>query len=343
MKKTLLLVVCVLFTFFSLAACAAPAQESSSGQNSGTQTAAPSNSEDADQSQDTADNEEASFVIGLSTCDGGNAVQSEMIAATEAKIEELGGKCIVADAMLDQAKQLSDVEDLIQKGVDAMIIEAVDSTAFSPALIACKEAGIPVITQNAVAPDEFKEYVTGAVYGDGYAGGYDLGKEYAKTVKEGGIILYTYNVVEICRDMADGFKDAMAEFSPDVEILLEEDAGNSTEEAMSTMESWMQAYPDMAGIFGFNSNVGIGIVAAVESAEKSDEIMITYSGGTLQDLEAIKRGAAHSCNCFPTIAMGEACAELAVKAINGEEVEDIALSFDICTQENVDEYLARYQ
>ncbi len=53
---------------------------------------------------------------------------------------------IVADG--DATKQISDVHDLINKGCDVICIDPVDSTAVEPAIKACKDKGIPVITFN---------------------------------------------------------------------------------------------------------------------------------------------------------------------------------------------------
>ncbi|MCT4386183.1 substrate-binding domain-containing protein [Lacticaseibacillus paracasei] len=52
----------------------------------------------------------------------------------------------VSDAQNDTAKQNSNIEDLIQKKVDVLIINPVDSSAITPAVKDANDAGIPVIT-----------------------------------------------------------------------------------------------------------------------------------------------------------------------------------------------------
>ncbi|MDU1359063.1 MAG: substrate-binding domain-containing protein, partial [Citrobacter freundii] len=52
----------------------------------------------------------------------------------------------VSDAQNDTAKQNNNIEDMIQKKVDILIINPVDSSAITPAVKDANDAGIPVIT-----------------------------------------------------------------------------------------------------------------------------------------------------------------------------------------------------
>ncbi len=49
------------------------------------------------------------------------------------------------DAQDDTAKQSNDIDDLIQQGVDVLLINPVDSAAIVPAVEAANNANIPVI------------------------------------------------------------------------------------------------------------------------------------------------------------------------------------------------------
>ncbi len=58
---------------------------------------------------------------------------------------------IAVDAQNDAAKQTNDVEDLIQKGVDVVVINPTDSDAVASAVSAANAANVPVITVDRVA------------------------------------------------------------------------------------------------------------------------------------------------------------------------------------------------
>ncbi len=66
-------------------------------------------------------------------------------AAMKAAIQKAGGTYVSADAQSQPSKQLSDVESLITRGVDALIILAQDSDAIRPAVEKAAAEGIPVV------------------------------------------------------------------------------------------------------------------------------------------------------------------------------------------------------
>src|ERR1700684_1638200 len=66
-------------------------------------------------------------------------------AAIKAGLAESGAKYISADAQANTTKQLTDVESLIAKGANVLIILAMDNQAILPAIKKASDEGIPVI------------------------------------------------------------------------------------------------------------------------------------------------------------------------------------------------------
>ena len=66
-------------------------------------------------------------------------------AAIKAALAPSGAKYISADAQQSPAKQLTDVESLISKGANVLIILAQDADAIIPAVKKATDEGIPVI------------------------------------------------------------------------------------------------------------------------------------------------------------------------------------------------------
>ena len=66
-------------------------------------------------------------------------------AAIKAAIEKAGGTYISADAQSNPGKQLTDIESLITKGANALIVLAQDSDAIRPAIEKATQEGIPVV------------------------------------------------------------------------------------------------------------------------------------------------------------------------------------------------------
>ena len=81
-------------------------------------------------------------------------------AAIKAQLEKLGAKYISADAQADSTKQIGDVENLIARGCDALIILAYDADAISPAISRAKSEGIPVVGYDRLIEDPYAFYLT---------------------------------------------------------------------------------------------------------------------------------------------------------------------------------------
>jgi D-xylose transport system substrate-binding protein len=81
-------------------------------------------------------------------------------AAMKAQLKKLGAKYISADAQADSSKQISDVENLIARGCDALIILAYDADAISPAISKARAEGIPVVGYDRLIEDRYAFYLT---------------------------------------------------------------------------------------------------------------------------------------------------------------------------------------
>ncbi|MGB8623503.1 MAG: D-xylose ABC transporter substrate-binding protein [Paracoccaceae bacterium] len=81
-------------------------------------------------------------------------------AAIKAALDEAGAQYLSTDAQSSSAKQLSDIESLIARGADALIILAQDASAVGPAMTAASDEGIPVIAYDRLIEDSRAYYLT---------------------------------------------------------------------------------------------------------------------------------------------------------------------------------------
>ena len=81
-------------------------------------------------------------------------------AAMKAQLQALGAKYISADAQADSTKQIADVENLIARGCNALIILAYDADAITPAISKAKAEGIPVVGYDRLIEDPYAFYLT---------------------------------------------------------------------------------------------------------------------------------------------------------------------------------------
>jgi D-xylose transport system substrate-binding protein len=81
-------------------------------------------------------------------------------AAIKAALEKAGMKYISADAAGSAEKQAADVESLITKGANALVILAWDQDAILPSVQKAKQRGIPVIAYDRLIQDKDVYYLT---------------------------------------------------------------------------------------------------------------------------------------------------------------------------------------
>lgn len=282
-----------------------------------TKPAAEETTEDAaaDTATDTAASGET-IKIGVSVADQSNPFYIDIVDGMESAAKD-GDELVIVDAGFDAAKQLNDIDDMIQQGVKVMLIDPVDSNAIKSAVEACDAAGIPVIAYN--SPLNFE--IASTVATDNYLAGQLVGEAMGKTLDgKGEVAMLTYNVAEVCLDRANGFKDAIAEY-PDIKIVEEQEIQPGTDTALPVAENILQAYPDLAGMFALNDPSALGCVAAVESANLLDQVQIVGVDGSDDAKAAIAEGKMLASAAQDPVQIGSVAIETAYKVIAGEEVE----------------------
>lgn len=102
----------------------------------------------------------ADMVVGVSWSNFQEERWKTDEAAIKAALDKAGAKYISADAQSSSAKQLSDIESLIARGANALIVLAQDASAVGPAVDAANDEGIPVIAYDRLIEDSRAFYLT---------------------------------------------------------------------------------------------------------------------------------------------------------------------------------------
>lgn len=253
-------------------------------------------------------------------------------------IEAKGGELIVLDGQFDQLKQVSDVEDMVQQGVDAIFVIPVDSQGIKPALEACNKAGIPIINVDTLVEDT--DLVQAIVASDNFELGRICARNLAESMGgEGNVAIIDTSWIHSGYDRSVGFQEVMEEY-PDINIVQIQDAEDcTTEDAIVVMEGFLQVYDDLDAVFATNDAMGLGCYAAIKSANMTDRIKIVSVDGSERVCELIKEGEYFgSAAQFPKL-MGEKAAEVAFALLEGKEFNDsIYVDIDFVSEENVDDF-----
>lgn len=223
-------------------------------------------------------------------------------------------KVEIFDAQNDPAKQSNDVEDMIQKKVDILIINPVDSSAITPTVKDANEAGIPVICVDR-SSDGGK--VLTLVASDSTKGGQMAAKYmYEKLGKDAKIAeLEGIPGASATRERQRGF-DGYAKGK--LHLVTKQTANFDRAKGLSTAENILQAHGDIVGIFAQNDEMALGAVQAVKSAGK--KIMIVGFDGESDAIKAVKDGHMAATVAQKPVDMGKLSVQAAYDYFAGKKV-----------------------
>lgn len=255
-----------------------------SGCDTGT-TPAETNSSSADNSTVTETKDVSELTIGLSMQTLGGAYFATQESTFKDYCSEKGITCYTTDAQGDMAKQLSDVEDLISRGCDIIVINPKDPLGAVAATESCAAAGIPVfIMDNSI--DASANYVS-MIQSDNYSLGTMVGIDVAEhfgteQIKVGMLSGNPGNALGVDRRMGvmKGIIETQlaARNSTNVEILTQGWGNWNQEEGLSAAEDMLMAAPDINCIVAENDDMLLGALQAVQAANRSDIILVGADG-----------------------------------------------------------------
>lgn len=225
----------------------------------------------------------APLKIGMSFQELNNPYFVTMKQALEEAAASVGATVIITDARHDVAKQISDVEDMIQKKIDILLLNPTDSTGVEGAVKSAKAAGLVVAAVDANAKGPVDTFVGSKNYDAGVMACEYMGK--ALDGKGDVAILDGIPVVPIL-ERVRGCKDALKKF-PGIKIVTTQNGKQERDQALAVTENMIQANPGLKGIFSVNDGGAMGSLAAIEASGK--DIKLTSVDGAPEAIKAMQK------------------------------------------------------
>ena len=245
-------------------------------------------------------------------------------------IEEEAGKhgysVITVSADRDPSKQAKQLDDFIAQGVVAIILNPCDSITVGEAIKAANEKGIPVFTNDVKCEAEGAEVVC-HIATDNYQGGQLAGEAMIEALGEAGgeVVILDYNVVESCKQRVKGFREVIDKHNAEnpegkIDIVAQLPGGGLQEPGFRAAEDALQSHPNIAGLFAINDPSALGARAALEKANKADQVKIISFDGQPVGKQAIKEGKFYAEPIQFPDRMGRETVAMMIKHFAGEEV-----------------------
>ncbi len=222
--------------------------------------------------------------IGMSFQEMNNPYFVTMQEALEEACASIGAEVVVTDARHDISKQISDVEDMLQRDIDILLINPTDSVGIQSAVIDAHEAGVVTVAVDAQAEGPLDSFVGSKNYDAGFM----ACKFLADTLGGKGdvAILDGIPVVPIL-ERVRGCNDALKEY-PDIKVVTTQNGQQDRAIAMNVTENILQSAQNLKGLFSVNDEGAMGALSAIQSSGR--DVKLVSVDGNPQAVAEIQKG-----------------------------------------------------
>ncbi|MER7788281.1 substrate-binding domain-containing protein [Streptomyces sp. NPDC097640] len=249
----------------------------------------------------------------------------------------------------DTAQQIGQIETLINKKVDVLVILPADGKALTQVGLKAMRSGIPVVNLDRIfnTAQAYRCWIGGDNYGMGLNAGHYIGeklkgKKNAKVIELAGV-----DSLELTKQRTQGFDDALKNY-PNIEKVARQAAEFTVESGQAKMAQLLQAQSKFDALWNHDDDQGVGALRAIEQAGR-DEFLMVGGAGALSAFQAIKqdKGVLKATVLYPPT-MAASAIDLAralgqSKGVSGlaeyEIPASITLYSAVVDKDNVDQYM----
>lgn len=289
-------------------------------------------------------------VVGISmyTLSAPYFVAQEKAATARAK--ELGCKVVGStDARNDMNKQISDVEDMVTRGVNLLILNPRDPEGLNAAVAAAAAQGVKIIViDSGISP---KAKITALVQSNNTANGELVGGWLAKQTKgkdlkiallsgDKGNVVGQDRRLGVFRGLVEGQlqQNGRVKF----EVVAQGWGGWNQEGGVKAMEDILTAHPEVNVVLAENDSMALGARKVLADAKKQGVLVLAAADGQKEALALIKQGQYGATGLNDPALVAKTGVEIGVKAVNDQLPSDFGrINYTppaVITKENVDKY-----
>ena len=243
----------------------------------------------------------------------------------------LGVELIIHDASGNVARQLQQIEELLALGVDAIVLNPVDSAEIRAGVQQVNEAAIPIVT---VERNVRGASVIAHVAPDNIAGG-EMAAAYLAEILQG-----EGNVAELvgipgtsaAQDRGSGFNRVIRTY-PGIMLISREVANFDRSEGRRVFAAMLERHPEIDAVFAHNDAMILGAIEAAQDVGRAGAIIFVGFDATRDAVTAIENGDLRATVAQQPAEMGRLAIELAFNVLQGDDVpESVAVDLALVTR-----------
>jgi ABC-type sugar transport system ATPase subunit/ABC-type sugar transport system substrate-binding protein len=209
--------------------------------------------------------------------------------------------CIVTEGNGEVGVEIANIESIIQRKPDVVVVSSLSGTAVYPAYEEVNKAGIPLIINNSGIPDDRAKNIkyTSFISPDDWHNGLLLGQYLADRLNGKGNIIVIEGVAESSNHehRLGGFMEAINKY-PDIHIVGKQSGEWIRMPALKATVDLLQANPKIDGIYAMNDEMGMGVLAALRSAGREKAVVMVSVDGQKDLVQEIAKGSAAEATVF---------------------------------------------
>jgi len=259
------------------------------------------------------------------------------------ELDTQGMKGQFSDAKGDVALQVQQVDDFINQGVDAIILNPVDTQGVLPMINAAKNAGIPLVFVNR-KPEVPLTGAMSYVGSDSALSGKMQIEALAKLMNYRGNIAILMGALsnEEARERTRAVEEFVAQHK-DMKVIEKQTAKWQRNEAVDVVSSWLLNGTPVNAIVANNDEMAIGAIMALNQAKKKD-VMVAGIDGTPDGLQFIKNGEMVVTVFQDAKAQATGAVKVAYALINKQKMDNYHwIPYQTVTRENYEQFTQQNQ
>jgi len=286
------------------------------------------------------DPEEEKYLIGFSAIDMENPYFITLESAVkEIFNEEEKYELLTKNPGTDPDLQETQIKEMIEEGIDAIILSPVNWEEITPSLEMLKKAGVKIINVDTQVKE--MDYVDAYIGSDNYSAGAICGEDLIKRCPEGGkVVILECPTQNSINDRITGFEETLATAEKGFEVVARADTGGEFERALEAAQNILKEHKDIAAIMCGNDQLAVGAKTAVNLAGL-DQVLIYGVDGSPDIKKELKKAETQIAGTAAQspINMGKSAARLTMDVLEGNPYEKVTYEeVFLIDKDNVDMY-----
>lgn len=281
--------------------------------------------------------EKETYCFGFSCLSMQNPYFITLEESLRDRVEAEGHTLITKDSASDIEKQIEQIDEMIEEGIDAIFLHPVDWEGIEPALLRLKSAGVKIINIDCEVKD--LDYVDAYVGSDNKSAGQLCGLDLIEQFPEGGKIMILESMTQnSVNERIRGFEKTIAGKGFEI-VARHETMGDLNTAREAAYQSFLEN-PDIIAVMCGNDQSALGVVVAANTAGMKNVSIYGVDGSPDMKEELTKKDSlVRGTVAQSPISIGNKAAEIGIAMLNGEEYEEFTYEeVFFVDKDNVDMY-----